>query len=445
MFDTLTQLGENLTIVPGLAVSWDATDDLTWVVKLREGVTFSNGEVLDANAALFTYRFLQSEEGARESLSRDVAEIASMTAVDSHTVRFVTTVPMPEFPRLMAVVPIVAPQHWQALGRDAFAFDPIGTGPFQVREWNATQVLFDAFESSWRAPKVDKLEILTLPETAARVAALLTDRVDVASEIGPDDRYTVEAAGLNTYQRPATASDVISFNTLVESPLQDVRVRRALNYAVNKEAIAVAIMDGRALVMDQMTPHINPERDPDLTPYPYDPDKAKALLAEAGYPDGFSFVFEFSFGTGGTHMPSMYQQVAADLAKIGVDMEIQPLPWSQYVRGVLQGEWNGQAFGFEYEVLPTGASMRPFRLHSCSWPYPWYCDDTIEPAIAQAKQLMNPDERIGAVRDVLRHYHDQAASLMLVESVGLDGVNPRVKGYNQEGGIIPYHAIWLDD
>lgn len=442
--DTLTQLGENLTIEPGLAVSWENTDDLTWIVKLRSEVSFSNGEVLNAEAALFTYRFLQSEAGARESLSRDVADIASMEAIDDLTIRFVTTTPMPEFPRLLAVIPIVEPKQWQALGRNGFAFDPVGTGPFMVRDWKATQVLLDAYTDSWRAPKVDKLEILTLPETATRVAALMTDRIDIASEIGPDDVYTLEAAGMTTYQRPATATDVIALNTLVDSPLQDVRVRRALNYAVNKEAIAAAIMDGRAKVVDQMTPHINPERHPDLEPYPYDPDKARALLAEAGYPDGFSFVFEFSFGTGGTHMPSMYQQAAADLAKVGVKMEVQPLPWSQYVRGVLQGEWDGQAFGFEYEVLPTGSSMRPFRLHSCAWPYPWYCDESIEPTIARAKQAMDPDERIAAVRDVLSHYRNEAVGIMLVENMGLDGLNPRVRGYNQEGGIIPYHAISLD-
>lgn len=443
--DTLTQLGKNLAIEPGLAVSWENTGDLTWIVKLRDGVLFSNGEVLDAEAALFTYRYLQSDAGARESLSRDVADIATMEALDPLTIEFVTAVPMPEFPRLLAVIPIVAPKHWQALGRDDFAFDPVGTGPFMVREWKATQVLLDAYTGSWRAPKVDKLEILTLPETAARVAALMTDRVDIASEIGPDDVYTVEAAGLATYQRPATATEVIALNTIVDSPLRDVRVRRALNYAVNKEAIAAAIMDGRSKVVDQMTPHINPERHPDLEPYPYDPDKARALLAEAGYPDGFSFVFEFSFGTGGTHMPSMYQQAAADLAKVGVKMEIQPRPWSQYVRGVLQGEWDGQAFGFEYEVLPTGSSMRPFRLHSCAWPYPWYCDESIEPSIARAKQAMDPDERRAAVRDVLAHYRNDAVAIMLVENMGLDGLNPRVTGYNQDGGIIPYHAISFAD
>ena len=443
MFDTLTQLSSNLVIEPGLAVSWEASGDTTWIVHLREGVTFSNGEPFDAEAALFSFRYLQSDEGAGESLSRDVKDIVGMEVVDPLTLRFETAMPIPEFPRLLSVIWMVPPAHWQALGRGAFSLDPLGTGPFRVREWNPTQLLFDANTESWRPPKIDALEIMVLPEMSSRIAALVTDRIDVASEIGPDDIFTIEAAGLKIYQRPATASQMIVFNTLIESPLQDARVRQALNYAVNKQAIALAIMGGRTAVVDQMTAGINPERHPELEPYPYDPDKARLLLAEAGYPDGFSFVFEFSFGTAGNHMPSMYQQVAADLSQVGVHMEVQPRPWSQYVQGILLGKWSGQAFGFEYELLPTGNSMRPFRLHSCAWPYPWYCDETIQPAIELAKHSTNEDERKAAVHTVLAHYHEQAAALMLVENMGLDGVNPRVRGYHQEGGIIPYHNISL--
>jgi peptide/nickel transport system substrate-binding protein len=444
-FDALAQLGDNLQIEPALAVAWDNTDDFTWIVTLRDGVTFSNGEPLDAEAALFSYRYLQTDAGALESLSRDVADIVAMEALDERTIKFVTGIPMPEFPRLLAVVPIVPPRYWEDVGLEGFIFEPVGTGPFRVTDWRPARIKLEAFRESWRAPKADKLEILAIPETAARVAGLLTDRIDIASEIGPDDAYQVEAAGMVVYQRPATAIEVIAFNTLIDSPLKDARVRQALNYAIDKEVIVAAIMDGRTRVADQMTPAINPERVPDLAPYSYDPDKAKALLADAGYPDGFSFVFEFSFGTGGTHMPSMFQQVAADLKKIGVDMEVRPLPWSQYVRGVLQGEWGGQAFGFEYEVLPTGSSMRPFRLHSCAWPYPWYCDETIEPAIAQAKQEMEPQARLAAVHEVLRHYHDEAVALLLIENLGIDGVSPRVEGYSQVNGIIPFHEITVGD
>ncbi len=196
IFDTLTHLGPNLSIQPALAISWENTDDQTWVVTLRDGVTFSNGEVLDANAVIASYAYLQTEEGMRESLARDVKDIESMEAVDSLTLRFVTSEPIPAFPRLMAIIPIVAPAHWQKIGREGFAFDPVGSGPFAVTEWNATQVLLKAHTSAWRPPKLDALEILDLPETASRVAALMTDRIDIASEIGPDDAFNIEASGV---------------------------------------------------------------------------------------------------------------------------------------------------------------------------------------------------------------------------------------------------------
>ena len=298
LFDTLTQLGPGLAIKPGLATSWHSVDDYTWMVTVREGINFSNGEVLDAEAIIFSYRYLKSDEGTRDSLSRDVEAISAIEAIGSHIIQFSTSIPIPQFPRLMAVIPIVAPAHWQEVGREGFTFDPVGTGPFRLTAWKSTQLLFDAYKESWRPPQLDTLEILSLPEASARVAALITDRIDVASEIGPDDALTIEAAGMNSYQRPATASQVMAFNTIIESPLQDVRVRQALNYAVNKDVISTVIMDGRANVVDQLTPAINTDRHPNLAPYPYDPDKARTLLAEAGYENGFSFVFEFSFGTG---------------------------------------------------------------------------------------------------------------------------------------------------
>ena len=242
--DTLTQLGSNLRIEPGLATSWEAAGDYTWIVTLRDGVRFSNGEPFNADAVVSTYAYLSSQAGARESLSRDMRDIAGFEALGPLTVRFTTRKPLPEFPRDMTVIWMVPPLYWREVGRDGFALHPVGTGPFQVTEWNPTQVKYDAHRESWRSPEIDKLEILVLREMAARVAALMTNRVDVASEIGPEDVYTIEAAGYRAYQRPPTAPQVIAFNILKESPLQDVRVRRALNYAVNKEVIAVTIMDG---------------------------------------------------------------------------------------------------------------------------------------------------------------------------------------------------------
>ncbi|SVC77663.1 uncharacterized protein METZ01_LOCUS330517, partial [marine metagenome] len=168
---------------------------------------------------------------------------------------------------------------------------------------------------------------------------------------------------------------------------------------------------------------------------------AKALLREAGYPKGFSFVYEFSMGTGGAHQAAIYQQVASDLAKVGVTMDIKPFPWPQLLRGILQGEWRSHAFGFEYETLPTGETLRPFRLHSCTWAHPWYCDEMIQPVIEQAKHMFIESERRALIRLILSRYHEEAAALLLFEQLGLDAYTPTVTGYSQVNGLIPFATL----
>ncbi len=441
MFDTLIQLGPNVAPSPALAVSWESTNPQTWVIKLRPKTVFSNGEPVNADAVVATIAYLQSPAAVQDSISREAENIAGVRALDGLTVEFTTKQPDPMFPRQLATLAIVPPTYWAKVGREGFVRAPIGTGPYVVEKWEKARVVLKANITSWRPPKAATAEIIALPETSTRVQALLSGRVDIASEIGPEDIDVLTADGFKIYQRPASSVEVIAFNNTTDSALKDVRVRQALNYAVDRQAIAETIMHGLVPPATQTTSRANPEYDASLKAYPYDPAKAKALLKEAGYEKGFSFVFEMSSGTTGSHYTSMFQKVADDLAKVGVTMEIRPIPWAQFVRGVQQGEWKGQAFGFEYETLPTGETLRPFRLHSCTWSHPWYCNSALTPVIAAAKRTFDPAERLELVQKVLRGYRDDAAALILFEPLGLDGLSPRVQGYDQLNGIIPYHNV----
>ncbi|MDX2142657.1 MAG: ABC transporter substrate-binding protein [Rhodospirillaceae bacterium] len=442
-FDTLVQLGPDMAPAPALALTWQNTTPQTWVIGLRPGVTFSNGEPFNAEAVIANIAYLQSPAAVKESLGQEVENIAGLRALDPLTLEITTKKPDPLLPRQLAALPIVPPAYWAKAGRDAFALAPVGTGSFMVEKWGTARLELKAFPNSWRAPKSERVQIVVLPETSSRVQALLSGRIELASEIGPEDIDVITAAGFSHYQRPATSLEVIALNTLVDSPLKDKRVRQALNYAVDRKAITATILHGLVEPATQTTPRSNPDYDPTIPGYAYDPAKAKALLAEAGYPNGFSFVFEMSSGTSGSHTASVMQTVASDLAAVGVKMEIRPIPWSQYVRGVLQGEWNSQAFGFEYETMPTGATMRPFRLHSCSWPFPWYCDQDIMPVIEDAKTAFDPQRRLEATRKVLRAYHDNAAAILLYEPLGIDGLSPKLVGYSQVNGIIPYQDLMV--
>lgn len=440
LLDTLVQLGPGIAPAPALAISWKNTSPNTWVFNLRPNTAFSNGEPLNAEAVIATVKYLQGA-GKTESVAKDFENIAGLRAVDAFTLEFTTKLADPMLPRTLAALPIVPPAYWAKVGRDGFALAPIGSGSFVIESWDKARIKLKANPASWRAPKSDQLEIIALPETSSRVQALLSRRIELASEIGPEDIEVLEAEGFKYYQRPASSIEVIALNVLIDSPLKDVRVRQALNYAVDRETISKTILHGLVPPATQTTPRSNPEYNKTLIAYPYDPAKAKALLAEAGYPNGFSFVFEMSNGTAGSWYPSMIQKVAEDLGKVGVKMDVRPIPWSQYVRGVLQGEWKSQAFGFEYELMPTGETLRPFRLHSCTWAHPWYCDPAMTPLIAEAKTTFDPARRFELVQNILREYRDKAAGIILTEPVGLDGVSAKLQGYDQVNGIIPFQKL----
>lgn len=199
---------------------------------------------MNAEAVIFTINYLQSKPGQIEPLARETENIAALRAVDALTLEITTKQPDPMFARSMAALPIVPPTYWAKVGRDGFSLAPIGTGSYVVESWGKAKLALKANPQSWRKPKSDRVEIVVLSETSSRLQALLSNRIDLASEIGPEDIDVIEAAGLKFYQRPSTSIEVIALNTIIDSPLKDVRVRQALNYAVDRQTISVTIMHG---------------------------------------------------------------------------------------------------------------------------------------------------------------------------------------------------------
>ena len=447
LFDSLTILGEDMRPAPHVATSWEPVSPTLWRLTIREGLSFSNGEALDAEAVAFTLNYLKTDAAARFSLSRDAREIGPVRVVSDTVIEIETPNPLATLPNRLTALPMLPPAYWQEVGPDAFASTPVGSGPYVTERWSSNRLELTANAESWRAPRLETVSLLALPDTAARIQGLASGQTDIALEIAPDDVELLKAQGYGIYQRPSTSLSVIVLNTEREGAhpaLKDVRVRKALNHAINRNAIGAVIWGGLSVAASQHTPRINPAHDPSYEPYAYDPDLARALLAEAGYPDGFSFVHEFALGVMGAHIVSTHQQVAADLARVGVEMIIRPFGWPQLQAGVLQGVWDGDSFGFEYETLPTGEMLRPFRLHSCAWPFPWYCDEQIEPVIRQAKETFDEQERIALLRQVLARYREQAPALLLFEQLGLDGVSPSVRNYSQVNGLIPYTELWVE-
>jgi peptide/nickel transport system substrate-binding protein len=445
MFDTLTQLDDQGRVHPWIATAWTPLAPTRWHFTLRPGVTFSNGEALDAAAVKANFDFLLGPGGVGQSMAQDIDFIKALRVIDALTIEIETHAPNIFLPRYLAGTYIVPPAHLAKVGLDGFASAPVGSGPFQVDTWAPEKVTFSAFAGSWRAPKIARLEILALPEATARMQALETGQADVITNVSPDHYDRLQTEGFRFHRRNPTRTWVIALDAVrADSPLKDARVRQALNYAVNRQAIADSLMGGMVEIASQPAVKAAVGYDPSLTPYPYDPDKARALLKEAGAENGFSFVLEMPAGQLANDA-AVSQQVARDLSAVGVTMQINNIGFAQAISRMNQGGWKGHALQTDFSAAPPLDLLRAITRHSCGWVNPWYCDPAIEPVIAAAHASFDEAERTALTQQVNRAYRDAASAIFLFPVLALDGLSPRITRWEPWNDNFMFHKAEVEE
>jgi peptide/nickel transport system substrate-binding protein len=440
LYEGLTRITPEGVLKPWLATSWSNVDPKTWRFVLRKGVSFSNGKPFNAAAVAASVNHMATKARPIDGLVRsDLPPLESARVVDEFTVDIVTKNPVPTFPRYATVVFIPEPEAFAMLGPDEFAKTPVGTGPFKLDQWEPNKATFSAFTGSWRKPKSAKLEILELPDATSRVQALISGRVDIAGGLGPEDLQALEAAGHKGVSWFDGGVNGIALVNTRQLPFNDVRVRQALNYAVNRQPIIDVILQGKTVAANQPAARMTYGYVADLPHYSYNPTKAKQLLTEAGYPNGFKFVMETSV-TSNTSM-SAYQQVASDLAKVGVEMEIRTVQGPQYLQNIFITGNYADALIVPWQSAPTIDVMRAVNIHSCNTLKAWYCDREIMPAITAAFAEWDEAQGLNYRHQIGRHYHAQAASLFLYEMVYFAGVSKNTTGFADHFGFVTYEDI----
>ncbi len=347
MYEGLVRFKDGSTeIEPGLAESWEVSDDgLVYTFHLRPGVTFHDGTPVNAEAVRFSFeRQIDPENPYHDTGEFPYAEftlgdIDSVEAVDDLTVRITLKETFAPFLANMAMhaAAIVSPTAVMRYGRD-FSEHPVGAGPYRFVSWQrGVEVILEANPDYWRgAPKVQRLIFRPIVEDQARLAALEAGEIDLAVNLPPDDLPRLRDDPRFTFaEQPGMHTWYLVFNVTKE-PFDDPRVRQAVAHAIDRDAIVQAILGGTGETAVNFLPPVVWSYTDDVEAYPYDPERARELLAEAGYPDGFAVEFWVpESGSGMQQSVAMGTVIQDFLGRVGIDVTIQQFEWGTYLDRVI--------------------------------------------------------------------------------------------------------------
>ncbi len=444
IFDGLTELGADGLPAPSLAVSWELETPTRWVFQLRRDVRFANGKPFHAPAAKRVFDWLLSERGRATLLGNELRSLVKVTVRDKYALVLETARPDPILPNRLIVIMMVEPDSWEALGIKGFSRQPIGTGSYRLSTWQSAggAAILLANPHAWRPPKIRRVEIYHLAEHATRMQAALSRQLDVVGNLRPEQLSFLRERGYRVQVDPGTQVLTITFDTVGQkaSPFRDRRVRQALNLAVDKDTIARVITSGTTRPAGQGAGPATFGYNPDVKPYPYEPDRARELLAEAGYGDGLSFTAQVVLGTYANDM-EIFQQVQQNLAAVGVDVRLESIIFADWLRQYIFNEWRSEAFSLAWNSLPYNDAMRPMEYFSCQKAHPFFCTQSITRGLQIAATEMDPQRRAQALFDLQRIYHDEAPSLFLVEMGHIWVYSNQISGFELRNRVPILAAI----
>ena len=464
VFDTLVEFKTGTTeVVPALATSWDVSDDnLTYTFHLRKGVKFHDGTPMNADAVVFSLDRQLSEDHPYYDYGpwkywtnymgmSDIVE--SITAKDELTVVFKLQKPEAPFIANLAMdfAGIVSPTAYKA-DPEGFASNPVGTGPFKFVSWTKdSDIVLDRNEDYWEPVYLDRLILKVIPDATARWLALQKGEVDIIDFPAADDLPAMKAdPDIQLIQQAGLNVGYLALNCEKE-PYDDVRVRQAMNYAINRDEIITAVYGSAGQAAKNPIPPIMWSYNDDIKPYPYDPKKAKALLAEAGYPNGFKTEL-WAMPVARPYNPDarkIAEIMDAQLSKVGIETEIISYEWGTYLDKTDTGEhqaamlgWtgdNGDPDNFLWVLLSAPAAVPPAGNIA------FWKNDEFTALIKEAKETADTPRRTELYLEAQEVFHEEAPWVTIAHSVVTLSASNAVQNFKiSPTGTRVFKSVWLE-
>jgi peptide/nickel transport system substrate-binding protein len=434
MFDSLIHRNTKMEYEPSLATSWKALSDTQWEFKLRKGAKFHNGDVMTAEDVKYSFdRVLEpGKEKKKSPQYGNVRAIKEVRIVNPETIHLVTDKPFPLLLERLVFFPVVPKKHIEKVGEEAFGTTAtVGTGPWKLVEWKRDQhIRLTAFDDHWRGkPPFRHLVIRAVPEIATQVAELKTGGVDLIRNVSADlvpDLKTHAQTYITT--GPILRVHYMGFD-MRQAPFDKKLVRQAANHAIDKQAIIQKMMAGLG---QQVATVVQPPafgHDPSVKPYEYDPKKAKALLAQAGFPNGVDVTMHSAF----VEFRPVFEALCQMLTEVGIRATPKmwdPGPaWNKFFQaeGKAANGWYG-SWG-NYSVFDADAVLHPlYHTEPGGWVGKHYARvEGLNALIDEARSTVDQPRRKQIYAQIQRLIREEAPTVFLWTQNDTLGVSKKVQ------------------
>jgi glutathione transport system substrate-binding protein len=439
-YEGLFTFDRHLNIKPLLATGYDvSTDGLVYTIHLRDGVKFQDGTDFNAEAVKANLdRVLDKSNGLARY--NQFNRIKQVDVVDPLTVKITLKEPFSAFINSLAhpSAMMISPTALKKWGKK-IAFHPVGTGPFQFVEWKPSSYLkVKKFDGYWRKgyPKIDTLKFQTVTDNSTRAAMVRTDEAQFAFPVPFEQANLLKKdKKLKVVAAPSIIARYVSMN-VQHKPFDDVRVRRAVNYAINKQALAKVAFSGYAFPSQGVVPQ-GVQYAKKMTPWPYDPKKAKELLKEAGYPDGFSSTLWSAYNDGTS--AKVVQFLQQQLRQVGIKVSVQLLESGQRVQRVQEAQDSKKApvrmyyAGWSASTGEADWALRPL-LATSGWPpvfnnTAYYSNPKVDEDIKQALLTTDDAKKTALYADAQERIWKDAPWAFLTTMELLSAQNKNLTGF----------------
>ena len=443
--ETLVTFPEESTqIVPGLAESWTISKDgLQYTFKLRRGITFHDGTPLNAEAVKFSIERQINPNHPAYKLGKYpfanffFGNVKAVEVLSEERVAFLLNEARASFIAVLAqgAASIVSPTAVMKWGPD-YPTHPVGTGPFRFASWDRGQrVVLEKNPTYWKYPvKVERVIYRPIVEDQARLTELLTGTLDVIVGVPADFVSQLEQNAKITLLKQVGAHVWYLGMNNQKKPFDDKRVRQALNYAVNKDAIVKDVLKGTGAASRGPVLPGTWGADPALKAYPYDPERAKKLLAEAGYPSGFSTTLWVPESGSGMQAPvAMSTVMQSNLKAVGVNVSLQTMEWGAYLAKLRTKEQELFALSWMAGTEDPDMVMYPL-LHSSQWTpvgpnRALYKNARFDTLLQQARLTTDQVKRAQLYREAQRILVDDAPWVFVDHEIQIAALSKRVQGF----------------